>query len=278
MSFALFPLAWRNLLAAGLVSLGLSACANLPFFQGEDAEPWEPWAYSDETSPTRVDHGAFDRFLANVERLGGEKRWIAFARMTIPERNALDNYLSSLRSVRVSILNRREQMAFWVNLHNALTIRLITTVYPARTVSEAGLRSDQKLIDVEGVRVSLNDIRNRIIRPFGGDPRLAFALFTGDRSGPSAPTSAFDAARWDEELDRLARAFVNRPDVITLRQGQVVALPRLFFAWGEDFGRTPELQLLHILKYADPRVRELLDGRTGFGMMYYDSRLQDGSG
>ena len=77
-----------------------------------------------------------------------------------------------------------EQRAFWINLYHALTVRVILSHYPVSGIREIDISPglfargpwDRKLIPVEGVELTLNDIEHRILRPIWRDPRVHYAL------------------------------------------------------------------------------------------------------
>ena len=54
---------------------------------------------------------------------------IAYANFSQPDRQALENYIQSLASFPIEKLNRKEQYAFWLNLYNALVVRLVLENY-----------------------------------------------------------------------------------------------------------------------------------------------------
>ena len=58
------------------------------------------------------------------------------ASVTPEGRADLDAYLASLAAVPVSTLSRPEQMAFWINLYNALTVRVVLDHYPVASIRD----------------------------------------------------------------------------------------------------------------------------------------------
>jgi hypothetical protein len=59
----------------------------------------------------------------------------AYGRVTPDDSAALRGYLNALAAIRVSGLSRQEQLAFWINLYNALTIDIVLAHYPVRLVN-----------------------------------------------------------------------------------------------------------------------------------------------
>ncbi len=101
------------------------------------AELWPRWLAHDDNSGQTVDHGRWSAFLARYRRLGSDR----IARLTYgcvgaSDRQSLDAYLDSLQSIPVSALSRVEQRGFWINLYDALTVRLVLAHYPVPSIRD----------------------------------------------------------------------------------------------------------------------------------------------
>ncbi len=46
----------------------------------------------------------------------------------------MDGYVAALSATPVSILNRNEQFAYWINFYNALTIQVVVDHYPVDSI------------------------------------------------------------------------------------------------------------------------------------------------
>ena len=103
------------------------------------ADLWERWQKHDAGSTATVDHSAWTALLkkhlspahTGVARLD----YKAFAGSSA-DRAALKSYLSTLASTPVSTLNRDEQMAFWINAYNALTVEVVLDAYPVVSIRD----------------------------------------------------------------------------------------------------------------------------------------------
>src|SRR5690606_26452071 len=91
---------------------------------------------------------------------------VRYGRVPKPNRAALENYVASLQSEAVSALNRREQLAYWINLYNAMTVAVVLKAYPVATILDIKYPDippgkgpwDARIMKVEGSELSLNDI------------------------------------------------------------------------------------------------------------------------
>ena len=167
------------------VSLVAALIWSLPVWAAPPAELWAKWLAHDDASSGMIDHAAWNRFLQNYVRLGpdGIAR-VPYARIAAVDRGALAGDLSRLSGVPISRYSRREQFAFWVDLYNELTIKVILDHYPVSSIMQIGISPGlfspgpwgKKLIAVEGEELSLDDIEHRILRPIWREPRTHYAV------------------------------------------------------------------------------------------------------
>lgn len=214
----------------------------------------------------QVDHGAWDRFLANYRRVGrdGIAR-IAYGRVTKPDHAALKRYIGALAAADVDRMTRPQQLAYWINLYNAATIDLVIDAYPVTSIKQVrgGLLArgpwTDKIVTVEGERLSLDDIEHRILRPIWRDPRIHYAVNCAALGCPDVAERAFTAARADAMLTAAARAFVNHPRGFRFAGNALVA-SSIFDWYAADFGGRDGV-LAHARRYANPALAARLAGK-----------------
>src|SRR5262249_41077384 len=138
---------------------------------------------NDPASTAHIDHCAWSAFLQKYLVVGEINR-LRYASVTAEDRQHLGSYVDGLGSLPISRYDRREQLAYWINLYNALTVRLVLDHYPVHSIRDIDISPgflasgpwDKDLIAVEGERLSLNDIEHRILRPIWNDARLHYVL------------------------------------------------------------------------------------------------------
>ena len=138
-----------------------------------------------------------------------------------PTRNKrrLNSYVAGLTAIPISRYNRSEQRAYWINLYNALTVKLVLEHYPIGSIRDIdispGLFADgpwkRKLVEVENEVLSLNDIEHRILRPIWRDPLIHYAVNCASVGCPNLLTMAFTAANTDDLLNAAALDYINSP-------------------------------------------------------------------
>lgn len=228
----------------------------------------------------QVDHGAWDRFLARYRRVGrdGTAR-IAYGRVTKPDHAALKRYIRVLAAADVDRMTRPQQLAYWINLYNAATIDLVIDAYPVSSIKRVrgGLLArgpwTDKIVTVEGERLSLDDIEHRILRPIWRDPRIHYAVNCAALGCPNVAERAFTAARADAMLTAAARAFVNHPRGLRFNGNALVA-SSIFDWYAADFGG-PDGVLAHARRYATPALATRLAGKRRPDSYDYDWALND---
>ena len=248
-------------------------------------------AASVDQSQKTVDHSAFDSFLrtyyvapthAAAPHYGAAL--LRYSDVSEADKNALVSYINRLQDVQVTSLNKDEQLAFWINLYNAQTTRVILENYPVDSIRSIksnfldvkGPWNDKTLM-VEGETLSLDNIENRIVRPLFNDPRIHYALNCAAIGCPNLRSQAYKSAGLDAVLDAQARAYLNNPRAIQIEDGRVTA-SRIFLWYKGDYGGSESAVLDHIRQYARPELRQSLDGVTKIDAYEYDWDLIDAGG
>jgi hypothetical protein len=248
-------------------------------------DPWPRWQTHDENSQATIDHGAWQSFLAAylVRSTDGINR-LRYAAVDEADKRALADYVAGLARLQVSTYARDQQLAYWINLYNALTIMVVLEHYPVASIRDIdispGLFSDgpwgAKLIMVEGEKLSLDDIEHRILRPIWRDSRIHYAVNCASLGCPNLQPEPFKAATFDAQLDAAARAYVNDPRGVTIDNGRII-VSSIYDWFEEDFGGTEQGVLGHLERFAEPQLRQRLEGTSSIDGYEYDWSLNDAS-
>lgn len=114
----------------------------------------------------------------------------------------------------MNLWSKNEQLAYWLNLYNITIIEQFAEKYPFRKLNKLKKTKknniwDQKLLNVAGVNLSLNDIQYTILPNKWDNKLFIYGLYQGYISGPSIQRSAFTGRNVNDLLTRSAREFVN---------------------------------------------------------------------
>ncbi len=141
-----------------------------------------------------------------------------------------------------------EQIAFWINAYNALTLQVIIDNYPIKAGFFGSLRFpknsirqisgvwDEITFPVMGRQMTLEDIEHGTLRKDYDEPRIHLALVCAAMGCPKLRNEPYVGERLEEQLNDQGRHFVRQPDKFRIdrRRGRVHISP--IFKWfGEDF-------------------------------------------
>ncbi len=239
------PLTALNSHGAGIESLFVSTPDQHPDFAtiGTLARP--------------VDHGTWQRFLSrwvDARHASGVHR-VRYAQVDARGRADVDAYITQLSRIDPRPLVRYEQMAYWINLYNAVTVKAILGKPDVASIRDirSGIFSigpwKMKLVTVAGVALSLDDIEHRILRPLYKDRRVHFAVNCASIGCPNLAPEAYRGDRLPDQLDAAERAFLAHPRGARF-DGDTLMLSSIFDWFADDFA--PDRAGL--LRYLSPRV------------------------
>lgn len=244
---------------------------------------WERWTANDPNSEKSIDHGLWADLLAGhlVTDSDGVNRF-AYGRVSSEDAGKLDRYIDQLTAITISTYDRQEQMAYWINLYNALTIQVVLQHYPVDSIRDIdispGFFSDgpwgRKLVTIEGEKVGLDDIEHQILRPIWADPRIHYAVNCASIGCPNLQPAPFLADQLDRQLDRAAVEFINHRRAVDVENGRI-EISSIYDWFEEDFGGNDDGVLAHLKGYAAPDLAMKLEGLTSIYDHHYDWRLND---
>ena len=273
----------RPLAAVGLV-VGLSGFTALESLFAPRVDLWPKWEAHDPTSTRTVDHAPWGRFLKTYVKPGSDgSNRVAYGAVTEADEKDLHDYLGALREVNVADLSRNEQLAYWINLYNALTVRLIVHFYPVESIQDINLSGslfggagpwDKKLIRISGEMVSLNDIEHRILRPIWRDPRLHYAVNSAAVGCPNLAATPYMGAKVNTMLNQAASAFINNPRGVRHTSDGLV-LSKIYAWFSQDFGGSETMVLDHIARHASSDTEMKIMKSTNIAAYEYDWSLND---
>ncbi|MDA3904322.1 MAG: DUF547 domain-containing protein [Desulfuromusa sp.] len=221
------------------------------------AELWPRWQVNAAPSSVRVDHSAWAQFLDKYLVVGkvGSANLVRYAEVSSADKDSLAQYLTELSAVPMSKLNRAEQKSTWINLYNALTVHTILDHYPVKSIRDissgwfSGGPWDLKLVRVEEIELSLNDIEHRILRPIWQDNRVHYAVNCASLGCPNLQSEPFTAENSERLLTEAARDFINSPRGVDINDKRLL-LSSIYEWFQVDFGASETALLSHLERFA----------------------------
>jgi len=127
----------------------------------------------------------------------------------------IKRYLESIPTkTPLNLYNREEQLAYWLNLYNVTLINEIVKRYPTvrleKILTGSDSLLDENLINIDGIKLSLNDIHHNILyKNYGKDPLVIYGLYQGHIGGPNINKKAYTGKNVYALLKKNAAEFIN---------------------------------------------------------------------
>jgi len=262
---------------------GMAQASALERIFAPKAERWAFWDSSNAGATQKIDHSQWSTLLGRYVDQGedGINR-VRYSRVSETDRQRLQEYITALERTPIRGFARTEQLAYWINLYNALTVEVILRHYPVSSIRDIdispGFFADgpwgKKLLTIENQQVSLNDIEHRILRPLWQDARLHYALNCASIGCPNLSTTAYDTASMNRQLDQAAAAYINNPRGVTLKEGRL-SLSSIYSWFQDDFGASESAVIDHLKQYASAGLKESLSDNARIEGYGYDWSLND---
>lgn len=176
-----------------------------------------------------LDHSAWNTLLKKYVDTAGNVDYKSLKN----DENKLDDYLGYLAGNVPSGSDEKEKLAYYINLYNAATVKLILDHYPVKSIKDINAPWDKKWVQVGEKVVSLGHIEHKILRKMK-EPRIHFAINCASYSCPKLLNEAFTASRLELQLQKVARDFVGDPSRNKITSDQLY-LSNIFKWYGKDF-------------------------------------------
>jgi hypothetical protein len=228
-------------LAAALVALATPAAAQ--------ADGLEKFSARAAESAESIDYAAIDKYLDVFGVPAGKRLKFKFDASKEEGTAFLRRYAEALGKISPATLDGDDQLAYWLNLRNLLVIAHVSesggrpNMKKDRGAGDApGAAWTAKVVTVDDVALSIDDIERGIIIANWKDPRVLYGLYQGAAGGPPAFQAAYRGDTVWTELEAAARRYLASTSgfELTKKGAEVSAI----FAWYADpfFADEPALR------------------------------------
>ncbi len=232
------------------------------------------WVAFDDTNTYHVDNAPWQDFLDGyLHQTDDDRTLVDYQNVDENGYANLADYVQSLARLDPRQFSRAEQMAYWINLYNALTVKVVLD-HPGKASIKnmgSGLFSfgpwDEKIVVIEKQPLSLNDIEHQILRPIWKDERIHYVANCASIGCPNLDPVAFQADNLEQQLDQARSQFLAHPRAMQFDTQGKLHLSSLFKWYSSDFASN-ERALLDYLATHRPDLAERL--RTYVGKISYD--------
>lgn len=219
---------------------------------------WPRWQINNPLSNAVISHKLWQEFLDRHLITNEEKiNLLDYANVDQKDYDLLTRYVKEMSEIDIDNYNRQEQLAYWINLYNALTVQTVADYYPIANVQEIrispGLFSvgpwGANLITIKNTPLSLDDINNRIIRPIWNDPRTHYTLNNATIGAPNLSKQAYQGVSIEAQLNDAAFTYINSLRGVQVIEGKLI-ISKIYDWYEEDFGGTKQDVIKHLLLFA----------------------------
>lgn len=242
---------------------------------------YNKWQVHNPLSKATISHQAWQDFLNRVVVSDEEGiHLIDYPHMSEKDHHLLNRYITEMSQICIQKYNRQQQLAYWLNLHNALTVQLIADYYPVNSVQEINISPGlfsvgpwrANIITVNGTRLSLDEILNHIIRPIWNDPRVHYALNNASIGSANISKQAYQGADIESQLNDAAFKYVNSLRAIQIIEGKLV-VSKLYEWYQEDFGENEKDLIQHLTQFAESSLCAQLQQTSKISSYMYNWHL-----
>ncbi|RDY59410.1 DUF547 domain-containing protein [Flagellimonas nanhaiensis] len=224
-----------NLLLQALLGVFLLSCTGV-------VERIESQASLSSSSPS---HDDWNNLLQQYVDEDGNVNYSGFKK----DEARLDSYLELLSHNPPSgSWKKNEKLAYYINLYNAATVKLIVDHYPVNSIKDISGRWKKNWIQIGKITTSLNDIEHKILRKMD-EPRIHFAINCASYSCPKLLNVAFTPQNMEQLLLKTTMDFVNDPTRNQFEENSA-KLSKIFRWYKSDFTQKSSL-LEYINEYLE---------------------------
>jgi len=226
-------------------------------------------------------HDTYDDLLSQYVDSNGDVDYQAWQDHDF---STLTTYLENLSSaINIQEATHENQLAYWINAYNALTIYGILEKYPTSSIRNHTAKlfgyniwKDLK-IQVEDQAYSLDDIEHKILRHMG-EARIHFAIVCASESCPRLLNEAYTGDNLENQFNINAKHFFAQEGNFQLDvKRKRLKLSSILKWFGEDFGDSQAEVIESILPYLPEEAAVTVGKNTDWKVSYlpYSWKLND---
>lgn len=148
----------------------------------------------------------------------------------------VDSLVASFGSPDPGKFSREQQLAFYINAYNVITLKSILDAYPVKSIRDIDGVWKKREWRVGGELLTLDAIEHQILRKNYAEPRIHCAIVCASIGCPILQPFAFRADSLENQLHRAASDFARSPGHNRLDPKRKTAAISAIFNWfGDDF-------------------------------------------
>lgn len=232
-------------------------------YQATNPNPIPFWQVSNEGNKQAIDHQLWADVLAKYlseDEMSGI-RVFDYQAVSKQDKLKLTAYIAELQRIDPRTFQKNEQLAYWANLYNALTIDIVLKHYPIDSIKSIGDGItgpwNIELVNIVGKSLTLNQIEHGILRALWQDNRIHYVINCASVGCPDLPVKPLTGDIIEQQLTAGATRFINQSKGVEL-DGNTLILSSIYHWFSVDFGDSEQQLLMHLAQYATPELKAKL--------------------
>jgi hypothetical protein len=177
-----------------------------------------------------VDHSSWNNLLKKYVTIDGKVNYKGLK----ADESELKKYIIYLGTHSPNnTWSKEEQLAYWINAYNALTVDLIIGHYPVKSIKDIKNPWEQRLWKLGEKWYNLEDIEHQILRKMN-EPRIHFAIVCASFSCPKLQNRAFIASDLETQLTNATKEFLSDTKRNEISQNHL-KISKIFQWFSKDF-------------------------------------------
>lgn len=212
-----------------------------------------------------VDHSTWNNLLKKHVSEQGNVNYKAFKK----DAEELIKYIDYL-STKIPSDNwsNQEKLAYYINVYNANTIKLIIENYPIKSIKDIKNPWSIKFIKIGNESLSLSYIENNILRKMN-EPRIHFAINCASKSCPKLLNIAYTTENVESLLEQVGTAFINDSEKNKISK-EKVQLSKIFDWYKKDF-----IKNRNLIDYINQYSLKEINSNAKITYLEYDWNLNE---
>lgn len=243
-------------------------------------EQFARFASNDPASSIVINHEPLSVFIDTFTVVEAGRRTVNYSAARGRGADYLAAYTQFLGTLKPSTLRSDEQLAYWLNLRNALVLHAFSdksggSLKKFRGAFDApGEGWSKKRITVEGIELSIDDIERGVILSNWRNPLVLYGLYQASSSGPQLHERALSGASVWSDLNSVAVKFTNGGGSVRVR-GETLQLASIY-AWCRPylFGGEDANVKTHLAGLAAERLKSRIESTSAVEYTPFSYRLE----
>ena len=134
---------------------------------------------------------------------------------------------------------KEEELAYWINAYNAMTLDLILRHYPIKSIKDIKNPWEQRYWKLGEKWYNLDEIEHQVLRKMD-EPRIHFAIVCASYSCPKLQNEAFTSEGLEQQLTKATKEFLNDSERNSISENNI-ELSKIFKWFSKDFEQNGSL-------------------------------------